>query len=104
MKYIQALFFSIFVLSINLISCAGTPPKEEYVLSLTALENARKAESNKLAPKLLYRADLFYEKALNLYEERNYSKAKEYFDKSRYYSENAELKARIIKYKKGEFL
>jgi hypothetical protein len=100
MKIIQALFFYVFCISI--ISCAGTPPKDEYVLSFTALENAKRAQADKFEPKLSYQSKKLYEKALNFYEERNYSKAKEYFIKSRFLAEKAEVRARVKKFKNGE--
>lgn len=43
-----------------------------------------------------------YEQALRFYEERKYNKAKELFDQSRYFAEQAELRSRVIKRKKGE--
>lgn len=98
----KALFFC--VLIIMLASCAGTPPKDEYVLTLTALENAKKAQADKLESKLSFQAQKLYEKALNFYEERNYDKAREFFMKSRFLAEKAELRARIKKYKSGEIV
>lgn len=102
MNLLQALFF--FSLAFSLISCAGAPPKNEYVLTLTALENAKRAQADRLEPKLSYQSKMLYEKALNFYKERNYDKAKEYFIKSRFLAEKAELRARIKKYKKGEII
>lgn len=102
MKHIRALFF--YVLLLILSSCAGVAPKDEYVLSFTALENAKKAQADKLEPRLSYQSKKLYEKALKFYEERNYSKAKEYFIKSRFLAEKAELKARVKKYKNGEII
>ncbi len=100
MKPIQALFFFVFFLTLTF--CAGVPPKEDYVLALTALENAKNAQADKLEPKLSYQSKKLYEKALNFYQERNYTQAKEYFIKARFVAEKAELRARIKKYKNGE--
>lgn len=101
-NFIQAPFFLVILLS--LISCAGVPPKEDYVFALTALENAKKAQVDKLEPKLDYQAKKLYELALKFYEERNYTKAKEYFIKTRYVAEKAEIRARVKKYKNGEIV
>lgn len=103
--YKKTIKFCFLVLFLNLaVNCAGVPPKEEYVLALTALENAKKAQVDKLQPKLSYRSKKFYELALKYYEERNYTKAKEYFIKTRFIAEKAELRARIKKYKNGEIV
>ena len=102
MNILRALFF--YVLSAGLISCAGVPPNNEYVLSLTALENAKRAQAEQLEPKLSYQSKQLYEKALSYYQERNYEKAKEFFIKSRFLAEKAEVRARIKKYKKGEII
>ena len=103
MKVIQALFFYVLIAA-ALVSCAGTPPKDEYVLTYTALENAKRAQADKLESKLSYQANKLYEKALNFYQERNYDKAREYFIKSRFLAEKAEERARIKKYKSGEIV
>ncbi len=102
MKWIHVPFFFVFFLA--LISCAGVPPKEDYVFAITALENAKKAQVDKLEPKLDYQSKKLYEIALKFYEERNYTKAKEYFIKTRIIAEKAETKARIKKYKNGEIV
>lgn len=102
MRYIQALFF--YALITGFVACAGVPPKNEYVLALTAIENAKKAQADRLEPKLSYQYKKLYEKALNFYEERNYNKAKEYFIKSRFLAEKAEVRARVKKYKNGEIV
>lgn len=102
MNILRALFF--YVLLASLISCAGVPPNNEYVLSLTALENAKRAQADQLEPKLSYQSKKLYEEALGYYQERNFEKAKEFFIKSRFVAEKAEVRARIKKYKKGEII
>lgn len=102
MKFYLALFFYVFLLGLS--SCAGTPPKKEYILSYAALNNAKEAEAEKLSSNLMLKAKKLYKLALSYYQEREYSKAKQYFNLSRIYSEKAELRARVIKYKKGEVL
>ncbi len=102
MNFFRALFF--FSFAFSLISCAGLPPKDEYVLTVTALENAKRAQADSLEPKLSYQAKMLYEQALRYYNERNYDKARELFMKSRFIAEKAELRARVKKYKKGEIV
>jgi hypothetical protein len=83
-------------------ACAGVPPHSEYVIALTALENAKKTNSDKLEPDLTFQSKKYFDIAVNFYKERNYSKAKQYFLKSRFIAEKAEVRARIKKYKNGE--
>lgn len=101
MRTVLTLFFCLFSAS-GLTGCAGKPPLKEYVLSNVALDSAKEAEASKLAKKLFYKSQALYNEALRFYDERKYNKAKELFDQSRYYAEQAQLKARISKHKKGE--
>ncbi len=102
MRYFQALFF--YALTTVFFACAGVPPKNEYVLAITAIDNAKRAQAERLEPKLSFQYKKTYEKALNFFDERNYDKAKEYFIKSRFLAEKAEVRARVKKYKKGEIV
>lgn len=99
MKINQALFL-FFLLSFT--ACAGVPPHSEYVIALTALENAKKTSAEKFEPDLTFQSKKYFDIAVNFYKERNYSKAKQYFLKSRFIAEKAEVRARIKKYKNGE--
>lgn len=101
MRTVLTQFFCLFS-AIGLTSCAGKPPLTEYVLSNVALDSAKEAEASKLAKKLFYKSQALYNEALRFYEERQYNKAKELFNESRYWAEKAQLKARVIKHKKGE--
>lgn len=101
MRLTLTLFFYLFLIP-SLTSCAGKPPLKEYVLSHVAIESAQEAQARELAKKHLHMSQTLYEQALRFYEERKYNKAKELFDQSRYFAEQAELRSRVIKRKKGE--
>ena len=97
--------FGIGLLGVGLLSsCAGTSPKGEYVLSSVALENAQNSQASRWASDLMSKAREYYKIAVRFFEERNYTQAKKYFDLSRRYSEKAEVRSRIKKYKRGELL
>lgn len=99
----RALFLSILGI-IFLSSCAGIPPKSEYVLSHVALERAKNSQADRWASDLMFKSQEYYKKAIQFFEERNYTQAKKYFNLSRLYSEKAEVHSRIKKYKLGEVL
>lgn len=101
MRFTLTQFFYLFLFT-SLTSCAGKPPLREYLLSHVAIESAQTAQAQQLARKYLHMSQTLYDEALRFYEERKYNKAKELFEQSRYYAEQAELRARVIKRKKGE--
>lgn len=101
MQTVLTHFFYLFLL-LGLSACVGKPPLKEYMLSHVAIESAQHAHAREYAKKQLHVSQTLYDQALRQYEVRNYKKAKELFDQSRRYAEQAELRARIIQRKKGE--
>lgn len=75
--------------------CAGVAPVQDYTLTRTAMDYARKAGAASYAPGYWYKAEEYYRKAKDQYEGRYYDKAKSLFYKARRYAEQAETKSRI---------
>lgn len=96
-------FFYLFF-AVGLSACVGKPPLQSYMLSHVAIESAQDARAKEYAKKQLHISKTLYERALRYYNERNYKKAKELFDQSRRYAEQAELRSRVIQRRKGEAL
>lgn len=103
MRLTLTLFFCLFFV-LGLSACVGKPPLQEYMLSYVAIESAQEARAKEYAKKQLHISQTLYEQALRHYNERDYKKAKEYFNQSRRYAEQAELRARVILRRKGEAL
>lgn len=84
-----------------LVSCAGSPPVEEYNLARAAYDAATEAESSRYAQGLWYKADDTYKNAIRLYKDRDNSAAREEFDEARELLERAENAARLNRFQSG---
>lgn len=73
-----------------------TRPKLEMSLAQVAFEGAREAGSDEKSPQNFRMAEIYYLKARASYKKKYFSKAKEYADLSRRYSEKAELDSLLI--------
>ncbi len=94
-RNLLSLFPSGFLCLMAASSCVSNIPVSDYAVARSAWENAKEAGSARLAPSLWHRADLAYKKGQKLFNERDYSGAKDAFEESRFYSEKAENTARI---------
>jgi hypothetical protein len=82
--------------------CAGTPPNQDYLLANTAVEAAKTAQAQQVAPGYYARADELYHRAVSEYEERHYAQARKDFADARYYAEQAENFALLKKAETGD--
>lgn len=86
---------SLFFLTGFLLSCAGNHPIEDYALASHALQMAKKVKANVYAKGLWYRGQMNFQRAEVYLRERNFDKAKLFFNESRKYCEKAELLSRL---------
>lgn len=87
------------------IACTTAPaPVDEYALARAAIEAARSVESARYSPGFWHQADEAYRQALSRFKDRDYSEAKDLFNKARVAAEKAENSARLIRQKNGEVL
>lgn len=82
--------------------CAGKPPKQEYNLADAAIQAAQDAKASEFVPGVWHSADQAYQKALRLYEDREYDEARKYFLKAIKLAEKAENLTLLKKMKSGE--
>lgn len=80
------------------------PPKIEYTLAKTAIDAARSVQAVRYSPGYWHQAEEFYRQGKILYNEREYEKALDLFDKARIAAEKAENSARLIRQKNGDIL
>ena len=77
-------------------------PNEEYLLARSAYKAAVDAEAARYAPNLYHKAERYFKRAEELYEERRYKKSMQYFEKSRGFSERSEGVARLKQFQSGD--
>ena len=77
-------------------------PNREYLLARSAYEAAVNAEAARYAPNLYHKAERYFKRAEELYEERRFEKSMVYFEKSRGYAERSEHVARVKQFKSGD--
>ncbi len=94
--------FVVLVFVINLVACAGPKPLQDYSLSKSALDYARKAGAESLASGWYYKADTTFKQAESAYKNNENLKAKELFIKARKFAERAENSSRVQKFKSGD--
>ncbi len=87
---------------LNLNGCVGKPPKLQYTLAGTAIDYARQARAVQLAPSLWLEAEQVYRRAQNLYQQREYQKARRQFILARMLAERAENISRLKRFQAGE--
>jgi hypothetical protein len=99
MKVVVVLMFSLIV------GCATTPPPvEEFTLARAALDAARSVEASRFSPGFWHQAEDAFRKAKILYQEREFTGAKEEFLRAKLAAEKAENSTRLIRLKNGEVL
>lgn len=105
MKSLLLFLSALVVLGLGLSSCISGPrPTEEYALAQSALNAARAVEASRHSPGYWSQADEAFRRAKLLYQERDFSAAREEFIRSRLAAEKAENSARLIRQKNGEVL
>ncbi len=90
------------VFSFLLLSCASNPPLLEYTIARTSLQSAKQIESARFAASYWHQASEYYRAGVAAFNDKDYSKAKEFFDKAVYNAEKAENLARLKRLKTGE--
>ena len=89
MKIRLLIGFFVYVM-VGLVSCAGTPPFLGYVVAQTALNSARKANSETNASPYWAKAMHYYQRGQKSFQERDYFSAGRFFNESVKWSEKAE--------------
>jgi hypothetical protein len=96
----------LFILAFSL--CTGCqsipPPYEDYSLARVAMDSARSVQAARHSPGYWHQAEESYRKARLFFKDRDYSKAKEYFNLARQAAERAENSARLLRQKSGDVL
>ncbi len=82
--------------------CAGTPPRDEYVLADTAIRAAQAAKAPQYAPGLFTKAQQYYRKAQTDFNNREYSGARTNFNMAREYAEKSENYTMLKKAEDGD--
>jgi TolA-binding protein len=82
--------------------CVTSFPVDEYNLARAALEAAKEAEAQRLSAALFHKANEAYRTAVDCYQARKYDCARQNFEESRRFSEEAENVARIARFQSGE--
>ena len=80
------------------------PPKVQHTLAKSAIDAARSVQAVRYSPGFWHQAEEFYRQAKILYNEREYEKALDLFEKARIAAEKAENSARLIRQKNGDIL
>ena len=101
--FINALAPIVFLLSLVLISCAGTPPIKEYAIAKQALISAKKHKSHIYFPQRYKNAIKLYKKGTSSFKDRYYGQARNYFEEVIEQGEQAENLTRINRGKRGDF-
>ena len=108
MKSKLGILFLIFLIVGSAIFLGGCvtvpPPKIPYTLAKSAIDAARSVQAVRYSPGYWHQAEEFYRQAKILYNEREYDKALELFEKARIAAEKAENSARLIRQKNGDIL
>lgn len=98
------LFYGLF-LSVFFTACVTIdPPVEEYTIARTALDAAKAVDAPRFSPGFFSKAELAYRNGQALFEDRDYSAARDEFIKARLAAEKAEYSARLIRHKNGDVL
>ena len=82
-------------------SCASTPPNDEYNLAHAAMEAAKRANAAQVVPGLWSRAEHSYRKGKQAYKRENYTGARDAFERALHYAEKAENAAVIRNAREG---
>jgi len=77
-------------------------PHREYSLARSAYRAAVDSEAARFSPNLYHKAERYFKRGEQLYEERKYQRSVTYFQKARAYSERAESVARLKQFKAGD--
>ena len=86
------------------ISCVNTEkPSKEYLLAEAAYNGAVDSDASRYAPNLYHKAERYFKRAVELYEDRSFEKAQVFFTKARGFAERAEDVARYKQFKSGDF-
>ena len=80
----------------------GPQPVLEYALARVALESARTVEGPRHSPGYFHQAEESFRRGVELFEDRDYERAKAEFRRCRVAAERAENSARLIRAKSGE--
>lgn len=86
----------------GLTGCALQPPLREYALARSAVESAKTQSAARYASGPWFDAEQAFEKAEQLFDEREYDKAKVLFLKAKASAEKAENAARYEKNQNGD--
>lgn len=78
-------------------------PNTEYLLAESAYQSAVESDASRYAPNLYHKAERYFKRAIELYEDRRFEKAGQFFYKARGFAERAEDVARFKQFKSGEF-
>jgi hypothetical protein len=107
-KAIQDLSRFVFLglfLSVFFTACVSLdPPVEEYTIARTAIDAAKAVDAPRFSPGFFSKAELAYRNGQALFEDRDYSSARDEFIKARLAAEKAEYSARLIRHKNGDVL
>lgn len=77
--------------------CSSNPPLEEYTLARSAIESAKRYESDRYSPGTWYQAEENYRRGQLAFKNGDYGDAKSLFNKARLFAEKSENKARFDK-------
>ena len=78
-------------------------PNREYLLAEAAYLGAVDSDASRYAPNLYHKGERYFKRGVELFEDRRFKKAEEYFLKARNFAERAEDVARFKQFKSGEF-
>lgn len=88
--------------ALSLCSCATEPPLEQFTIARAALNAARDVDSTRFSPGHFHRAEEQFRLGEKAYRDEDYAVAKNYFEQSIYFAEQAENSTRLKKFKTGE--
>ncbi len=90
---------------LGIAGCVTTPaPKLQYALAREAYDSARSVDAGRHSQGLFHRGEESYRLGQAAYEEREFSKARDLFEKAQKDFERAENTARLIRFQTGEIL
>lgn len=78
-------------------------PNQEYLLAESAYFGAQDSDASRYAPNLFHKAERYFKRAVELYEDRQFDKSAEFFAKARGFAERAEDVARYKQFKTGDY-
>jgi hypothetical protein len=92
----------VLVVTAGLAACVGKPPIEDYILANTAMEAAKAAQAQRIAPGYFSRADDSFHRAVSEYDDRHYTRAKRDFHDAKFFAEQAENFSMLKKAETGD--